>query len=342
MYWRTTSNGTCAKICAKFCSKTKIARLLRSDSELNPLPDGFDVERLFHAGQSQQAGSIVTYASAFHDDANDGYMVIAGFRARTINSIPGTPVLAEEDRLVRTDLPVPVYQLITQVDFEALNFGTQARQADTPTYRYYEVPGGGHNTVHEDIEIVPAGVLGPDPILLEGLRANPINTTADGPVFVSNIVNALFANMERQARFGRPAPRGVLMDVDETGALVLDEFGNATGGVRVPSIAVPTATYLSGNPAAPGLPPLLTQIGTLACRLSGSVEAFDDATLDELYRSHLRYVFQVKRAVWKLRRQRLILREDARALIRAARASDIGGPPPWRRHGWWWWNRGRH
>jgi hypothetical protein len=44
---------------------SQIATLLKSDSPANPLSEGFEVERIFHAGYSQQGGSLVTYASAW-------------------------------------------------------------------------------------------------------------------------------------------------------------------------------------------------------------------------------------------------------------------------------------
>jgi hypothetical protein len=43
---------------------SQIANVLKSNSPENPLPHDFDVERIHHTGQSQQDGSMVTYASA--------------------------------------------------------------------------------------------------------------------------------------------------------------------------------------------------------------------------------------------------------------------------------------
>jgi hypothetical protein len=99
---------------------SQIANLLKNGSYQNPLPDDFDVERVYHVGQSQQGGSMVTYASGFHSDVNDGYFVQQAASARAINGGPACgspgsfpfpfcrPVLQGSDRLVRTDLPVPV------------------------------------------------------------------------------------------------------------------------------------------------------------------------------------------------------------------------------------------
>lgn len=316
---------------------SQIANLLRTRGGDNPIPANYRVKRLFHVGESQQAGSLVTYASGFHlPGVNDGYFIQAGINARPINFGPRcgdeeapafpdcTPRLVFPDTRVRTDLPVPVYQLITQTDFEALGFSTFGRQEDTEKYRYYEVAGGSHNTVHKDIEVIPAGVFGPNAFLLEELCGNELNTTADGPVFVNNVLNALWKRMEQQVRFGRPAPAGDIMD-DVDGILQRDDLGNVLGGVRLPSMEAPTATYGSSNMADPNLPPPLIQFGNLACRLSGSVFPFDEAQLNELYPRRFSYLFDVFRSTTKLRRKGLLLRRDAFDLIWAALAADVGG-----------------
>jgi hypothetical protein len=280
------------------------------------------VERIYHAGQSQQGGSVITYASAFDlPGVNDGYFVQQAATARPINFGPAcdaegspafpdcTPRLQYPDNLVRTDLQVPVYQANTQLDFEVL-FGAVGRQFDTPTFRYYEIAGGGHVTTHKGIELIPADVLGPDPVLLEDLCEKPINSTADGPVFASYVFNALWERMQEQSTKGTSPPAGVLMETFN-GNVELDEFGNGLGGVRLPSINVPTATYTSGNVADPTLPLFLQPIGNLACFLAGSVTPFDEATLDMLYPNHETYVSQVSHAVKSLKSQGLLLQSDA-------------------------------
>ena len=244
---------------------------------------------------------------------NDAYFVMQAATARSINFGPActeesppfpdcTPRLQSGDRLVRTDLPVPVYHANSETDIANL-FGIAGRQADTPTFRYYEVAGAGHLTVHEDVEIIPAGILGPDPLFLEDLCQFPLNTTADGPVFFSYVLNALWNNLERQVRYGVPPPEGVLMDVDPTTGLVLrDVFGNGRGGVRLPSMEVPIATYQPGNVADPNLPGFLRAIGNLACFTGSSVIPFDPDVLDVLYPIHVDYVNEVRVAAKSLMR----------------------------------------
>lgn len=314
---------------------TQIANLLRSESEQNPLPQDFDVERIYHAGQSQQGGSIVTYASSFHDEANDGYFIQQAATARPINFFPAcgatgalpyprcTPRLVGTDNLVRSDLPVPVVHAITETDIEVL-FGTVGRQPDTENFRYYEIAGGSHLTVHDGVELLPAGIVGPDALGLSDLCLNDINSTADGPIFVSYAFNALWANLDRQVQVGRRPPHGRLMEVDSSGLVVRDAFGNGLGGVRLPGIEVPTATYTPGNVADPTLPLFLQSIGNLACFLASSVAPFDPALLLSMYPANEDYVTAVTRSANNLQMQGLLLNADAEAVKIAALNSGIG------------------
>ncbi len=312
---------------------SQIANLLKSNAPESPLPEDFEVERVFHAGESQQGGSVITYASAFHlPGVNDGYFVQSAVSARTINSRPAcggpipppppcTPRLVFPQTRVRSDLPVPVYQTITETDLTLFGFG--GRQPDTSTYRYFEIAGGAHNTVHLGIEVVPAGLLGPDPITLEDFCGNPINSTADGPVYVSHVLNALWERMREQVERGSEPPPGVLIDATPP-TIHRDAFGNALGGVRVPAMDVPTATYAPNNLANPGLPGFLIPLANLACALSGSVFPFDAATQRELYPNHGSYVSQVQHAANELQRAGLLLPKDAQGIRQAAAASPIG------------------
>ena len=216
-----------------------------------------------------------------------------------------------------------MYQVVTQTDFEELGFNTFGRQSDTSTFRYYEVAGGSHNTVHINVELIPAGIFGPNPIFLQDLCSEPLNTTADAPVFVSYTLNALWERMTEQVDSGSAPPAGQVMDQI---AVVLgrDAQGNVTGGVRLPSMEAPLAKYVSTSVADPNLPPALQGIGGLACRLSGSVEAFDQATLDALYPDHGAYVSAVATSANALKQQGLLLQQDASRVKKAAAKSAIG------------------
>jgi hypothetical protein len=306
---------------------SQIANLLKGDSAENPIPAEFDVARLYHTGQSQQGGSMVTYASAFHFDVNDGYFVQQAATARPINFGPAcdaegsppypdcTPRLQYPDNLVRTDLPVPVVHAISETDIEIL-FGTVGRQADTPMFRYYEVAGAGHLTVHKDVEVIPG-------LFLEDLCEFPINSTADGPVFFSYVANSLWENLEDQVQRGFEPPAGVLMDV-VNGVVQRDGHGNGLGGVRLSSMNVPIATYTPGNQANPNLPPFLIFIGNLACRLASSVEPFDQETIDTLYPNQGGYISRVAVQSARLMQDGFLLAKDRQTVMDTALETGIG------------------
>ena len=173
--------------------------------------------------------------------------------------------------------------------------------------------------------MLPAGVVGPDPLLLEDLCQNPLNTLADGPVFGKYHYNAMWFNLNKQVERGHAPPPGVTLTTDGAGTVQRDAYGNALGGVRLPALDVPIASYNPPtNQADPNLPPFLQQIGNLACFLGGSTIPFDGATLDELYPNHGTYVSQVVRAANDLARAGLLLPKDRQKIVAAAVGSPIG------------------
>jgi hypothetical protein len=303
---------------------SQIVHALRQGGN-SPLPGAYPVERVFHAGQSQQGGSIITYASDFHFEDNDGYFVQVAALGRAINFGPVcgsagapaypdcTPALQGPSRFVRTDLPVPVIQALSETDV-SIPFGavTQgSRQADTRTYRYYEMAGTSHAGVHKGVEIIP------NFLTLEDTCLHPLNTHADGPVFGSYLLNAMWSNLERQVRgHVRPPPGKPISLVD--GTIERDAFGNAIGGLRLPELELPVATYLPSNvvdeeniPAIlqPALPLL-----NLFCNLAGSIFPFDEATLAALYPSQAKFVQRYRQYLRNLVARRYLLEEDAEKL----------------------------
>ena len=157
--------------------------------------------------------------------------------------------------------------------------------------------------------------------MLEDLCLNEINSTGDGPVFVSYVFNALWDNLERQVRNGVAPPDGVQMDV-VADVVQRDTFGNGLGGVRLPAMDAPVATYTPGNIADPNLSPFLVNIGNLACRLASSVAPFDQATLDTLYPNEGDLLAQASQAANQMRIDRFLLREDRNTIVVA-----LGGRP---------------
>jgi hypothetical protein len=316
----------------------QLAALLARGGAESPIPPAYRVERIYHTGTSQQGGSIITLATAFHAAANDGYFVQELSTARPVNARPAcgsdgapaypacTPQLAGRDRLVRTDLPVPLVHAMTETDVES-PFGAlanDARQKDTKHFRYYELAGTSHTAVHKGVYVIPGFFT------LEQTCTHRQNTLADGPVFGAYLYNAMWSNLDRHARGGPPPPNGKLIETAD-GAIVRDEYGNARGGLRLPELDVPVATYLPNNEVVESLPPLLSGFRPLLglfCALTGSVFPFDAETLAALYPSADDYVTPYERRLDWLVHRRFLLPDDAEALRAAAQAGAPFGDGP--------------
>jgi hypothetical protein len=303
---------------------SQIATLLRDVGHDNPLPFGNRVRRIYHAGQSQQGGSVVTYASNFHFPGNDGYFIQAATNARPINSQPAcgapnapaypacTPRLQGAQSLVATNVPVPVVQAITETDLAAL-FGPGGRQSNTPTFRYYELAGASHNPVFKGLSFFNL------PLDITTFCALPFNTTADGPVFASFLINAMWDNLEQQVQSGVAPPTAPFVELQADGLTIArDDLGNARGGLRLPIMDVPLGTYGPVNQVAPGLPDVLQGQAGLFCRLSGTVTPLDLATLVNLYGNRETFEQRFRAASTALQGRRFLLPEDAQRDFDAA------------------------
>lgn len=314
-----------------------VAALHSGDPAQVPLPSGFPpVERVFVTGESQQAGSVITHANEFSFPLVDGYVIVSGSRSRSIRGgITGDPTAVncgepgalpypdcvaalpnDAQRFPRTNLPMPVSQFMSERD---IGDGSR-RQDDTDTsarasFRLVEVAGTPHTTVHR-LEILPGLTVG-------DLCLPETTSLADGPLFGSHVLNAVFEQMRSQVDEGVRPPRAAR--ISTTGGVVnRDAFGNTLGGVRLPEIDVPTARYEAVNSARPGLSPLLTAVANLACGLAGRAFPFSETQLDTLYPNHGRYVNQIVRRTNALVAQGFLLRDDAQQHVSDAVHSGIG------------------
>ncbi|MGH6770432.1 MAG: alpha/beta hydrolase domain-containing protein [Xanthobacteraceae bacterium] len=106
----------------------------------------------------------------------------------------------------------------------------------------------------------------------------------------------------------------------------VDDDGNEVSGIRLPSIAVPMATYTGWN--------VYRQVPSELCDRDGSQVPFARTkaerltandprlSIEERYGSRDGYVAEVRAVVEALIRDRLLLRADGNAFIRAAETSD--------------------
>ena len=104
------------------------------------------------------------------------------------------------------------------------------------------------------------------------------------------------------------------------GTIVRDHYGNAEGGLRIPDIQVPTATYSGSNP---GGGPNDGALSPVVCQIFGSEVPLTSAQLTALYPSHSAYVADVTAAANADVAEGYLLGPDAQALIATASASSI-------------------
>jgi hypothetical protein len=169
---------------------------------------------------------------------------------------------------VRTDQKVPV--LIVNSETETPYF-VASRQPDSDWYRFWEVVGSTHASAI-------GGGRRPDISQRDGVP----NMAARWPKMVDlfPILEAAAVGLDRWLSGG--APLGSFDRIDVAGerpVIRTDAFGNALGGIRMPEILAPAATYV-------------TQTNDAAGRL----EPFDAATLKAIYRDDADYAARIRAA----------------------------------------------
>lgn len=112
----------------------------------------------------------------------------------------------------------------------------------------------------------------------------------------------------------------------------VDEDGNEVAGIRLPPVGVPLATLAGWNVYRDNPDELADRDGSLIpfARTRAEREANGDQrrSLEERYRSLADYVAQVSAYADRLVSERLLLPDDARAYVEAARAETVFAPMP--------------
>jgi hypothetical protein len=302
------------------------AQAIRAPGRVNVL-GGLKPARIFATGHSQSAGRLANYVNGVHP-------IASVFDAVVVHGGGGR---------IRTDLTIPVFKLLAETDV----LGQQAanRQPDTKTFRTWEVAGSSHVDVQfRDSSAKLAARDGspsaPPPAGTAEIprgRGNVINTTGRGVttgqglasgnaggcerppyshVPFHHVMNAAFDHLVRWVKDGVPPPTAPPIETPTVGppaAAARDKYGNALGGIRLAEHAVPIATNTGLN-SGPGF-----------CRLYGSYEPFDAATIVSLYPTHAAYVAAVREATQRTLKAGYILKVDADQTIAAAERSIVGG-----------------
>jgi hypothetical protein len=279
-------------------------------------------EHVLAIGESQSAFRLTTYVNAIAPLTNvyDGYLVHSrNDGAADLNATTEAP----SPTYFRTDLDVPILVFSSENDLVVLGYAN-ARQDDTDLIRGWEVPGTAHADSYNlgigdtddgsgiGDDALFASMLEPPDSVYGGVISCdlPINT---GPH--TYVLRAAVHALGEWVRTGEAPPSMPRVEMaDDVSDVVLDADGNADGGIRTPHVDAPVAVLSGQGQADEGF-----------CRLFGTTEPFDAATLAEAYPDHEAFTAAWGESLDAAVEAGAILEPDAEQLRRVAAESTIGG-----------------
>ena len=298
------------------------AQAVRNPVGLDPL-DGLEVKRMIAVGQSQSASRLATYYNAVHPtiDLFDGYIIHGrGTGSSALSEQPQAAVDTPDRVLIRTDQAEPVIALQNETDVPG---SIAARQQDSVAYRMWEVAGSAHTDLYTTL--TGNADKGDDPTFADVKEQNdarppfifcaiPVN---DGPGHW--VANAALASLDHWLRTGEAAPSAPFMEWNaDRGDFVLDDLGNARGGIRTPWVDAPVAVLRgTGQPPADAF-----------CGLLGTTERFDAPQLAALYPDKQAYIDAIDAATDSAMAAGFLVPADAELIKARARTSPLPAAHP--------------
>ena len=273
----------------------------RPDGPLSPTAS----TRQFLCGYSYTGVATADFANYHHAGARDarGRPLIDGYLPMASHSY------------VRP-LGVPVIRVNTQSDFRDRSaVSSDVPDGDAPGHktRRYELAGCAHIVVPPT-----AGAVRPPKRLAErGLGLPALDTKRCSAGFPPGsrpndypqraALEAIAAAMIGWVKDGRTPPRAPRIAIGAGGDTRLDRFGNAEGGLRLPTVSAPIATY-GMNPSED------------VCGLYGYTLDFSPEMKRTLYGDRARYTAAVAATAQRLLAQGFLLDSGVAALVDRARA----------------------
>ena len=292
----------------------QLALLLKSDRRGQILP-GFRSPRVYLTGESQSALYMRTFAIAFHErfrtpagrPAIDGYLATVGPAMVRLNQC-SADVAFDDPRQKMLPTDVPYISLSSESE---AGMSRHTNQPDHIGARAgwvtYEVAGASHvaaplpGSMRQRIGLPSAADLTKIgmPAMMASFGPRPgLNDMPWGAVG-----RAAYENMLLWSQRAVAPPPGRTLERDVSGALARDADGNVRGGVRLPFVTVPIASYR----------------GSMREGLTGGMETLFGPQVDltplrlaMLYRDHADYVAKFARAADDLVQERRVLRKTPR------------------------------
>jgi hypothetical protein len=298
---------------------SQLGALLKSDSTARPLA-GLRVERVYASMQS--GGDLPTYINAVARNSRlaDGKPVYDAFLIKD----SGGPRIALHDcarplpegdarRTIR-DVGVPVIHIVSQ---NAVAADTRRPDSDVKgdQFRRYELPGASHFDwwQYNYPAIADLAAAGVPPLSDHWLFPNECQPyhVAMNDFPQPYLFAGAFANLEAWVRHGTAPPRAPVIELRGEDAVV-DEFGNARGGVRTPWVDVPVATFhpvMEGGGSTP-----------FRCDDNGYWTPLPWQRLDQVYGGYQGYATRFLAAVDRMAAERWVTAADAQKIKEAFRA----------------------
>ncbi|MEY4564252.1 MAG: hypothetical protein RLZZ618_3529 [Pseudomonadota bacterium] len=245
---------------------------------------GLTPTKVFASGHSQSAIRLTTYVNAIHklDRVFDGFVIHGrGNSGAKISSSDSRNL--PSSTVIRADVLDPVFQIQSEMDVDSQSDTSKA--VDSAKVRYWEVAGASHS----------------DKYLLDAIFSVSVRDTGVQPVSCTKPAstmpfyraqNAVYSHLVKWATTGALPPTAPRIKRSLFGRIQRDTHGNALGGLRLPEINVPVATYGITN-STTGSRDFLD---LFACITSGSTEAFTATTLKSLYPTRAAYFDKYKAA----------------------------------------------
>ena len=162
---------------------------------------------------------------------------------------PRPPSALPSPTFIRTDLNVPVMMFETEADLLVLGY-LPARQPPTNFIREWEVAGTAHYDSYGLAESMTDTGNGTADVATFDTMINPISSFDGGVISCPIPVNAGAHTYELRAAVvalnnwvitGTPPPESPRLDVASPASFVIDQDGEAVGGIRTPQVQAPIA-----------------------------------------------------------------------------------------------------
>ncbi len=231
---------------------TDLCLLIKSEDDKNPVRE-YRPERVLLTGWSQSAGYLCTYVNKLAFDASytkgqqlfDGYFAAGGVHFLTIPLNQEGFYHPEAKYSAKINyMPVPFVAVQTETE-NALLGGYEARQdnsnSETLKYRIYEIPGPTHDTTGSLLDYYRGDTdvarIQMTPRYM-GENEYPNDFPYEFPF------HAAYEHFFRWVKDGIAPPCFERIEVDAEQNNIVDQDGNAIGGIRTPFLDYPTCHYI--------------------------------------------------------------------------------------------------